>query len=145
MHTQPAAGDLAETFTLEDQFQHAHEVAFGGDRATAAVVVVFADRACADDVEPWARALASGVGARVVGVAAVGVVPALFRGAVRGFLHGRPSVLLDWGNQVSDRFGYEGSECLVVVVDRGGVVRARVRGALSDARYTEVVAAAGAA
>ena len=143
MPLSPAVGDAAEPFTLEDQFQHAHAVSFGDGRP---VVLVFADRDCADAVEPWARALSAGLGARarVLGIAAVGGVPAFLQGAVRGFLHGRPSVLLDWGNRVSDRHGYAGGECLVLAVDGGGVVRARVDGALTDARYADVARAVGA-
>lgn len=139
MPIPPAAGDSAQPFTLDDQYQQPHEVAFGGG---AAVVLVFADRTCANDVEPWARALSTGLGgrARVVGVAAIGTVPSLFHGAVRGFLQGKPGVLLDWGNQVSHAFGYEGAECLVVAVDARGAVRARMGGALSDARYAEIAA-----
>jgi len=142
MHRTPAVGDAAEPFTLDDQFQQPHEVAFGAGQA---VVIVFADRSCAAEVEPWARALMGRLGprARVVGVAAVGAVPALFQGAVRGFLQGSPSVLLDWGNRVSDRVGYEGGGCLVVAVDPGGVVRARVAGPLTSAGLAEVERAAG--
>ena len=136
----PAIGDPAPPFTLEDQFATPHEVAFHDGRAT---VIVFADRSCTDDVEPWARHLSDGLGdhARVLGVASVGAVPALFHGVVRGFLHGRPPVLLDWNDRVSDGFGYAGGACLVVAVDGGGVVRARVLGPLSDGGYAEIVAA----
>ena len=143
MPPAPALGDAAEPFTLDDQFQHAHAVTFGDGRP---VVLVFADRDCADAVEAWARALAAGLGARarVLGVAAVGGVPAFLQGAVRGFLHGKPSVLLDWGNRVSHQLGYAGGACLVVAVDGEGVVRARVGGALTDARYAEVARAVGA-
>ena len=140
MHSQPAVGDAAEPFTLDDQFQQPHEVAFGGGRP---VVIVFADRACTDDVEPWARALSARLGDRVraLGVAAVGTVPPFLQGAVRGFLKGAPSVLLDWGNHVSDRAGYGGGSCLVVAVDGAGIVRARVEGALTPARLATVTAA----
>ena len=142
MPLPPAVGDAAEPFSLDDQFQHPHAVTFGDG---APVLLVFADRDCADAVEPWARALSAGLGARarVLGVAAVGGVPTFLQGAVRGFLHGKPSVLLDWGNRVSDLHGYGGGECLVVAVDGGGVVRARVAGPLTDARYAEVARAVG--
>jgi hypothetical protein len=144
MPSAPSVGDAAVSFTLEDQFQTAHEVAFD---TGAPVVIVFADRSCTDDVEPWARALADRLGgaARVLGVAAVGGVPVLFQGAVRGFLRDKPSVLLDWGNRVSDAFGYEGGACLVVAVDAAGTVRARVPGAFGEAGYAEVARAVGAA
>lgn len=144
MPSAPSVGDTAAPFTLDDQFQAAHAVAFD---AGSPVVIVFADRGCADDVEPWARTLAGRLGgvARVLGVAAVGGVPALFQGAVRGFLQDKPSVLLDWGNRVSDAFGYDGGACLVVAVDAGGTVRARVPGAFSEAGYAEVARAVGAA
>ncbi len=144
MPTEPHLNDTAQPFTLSDQFDAAHEIAFGdGGRP---VVIVFADRSCTEDVAPWARRLSDGLGrgARVVGVAAVGTVPALFHGVVRGFLHDKPSVLLDWGNQVSDSFGYDGGECLVVAVDGAGVVRARVRGPVSDAGYAEIASGLGA-
>ena len=142
MHPSPAVGDAAEPFALDDQFQQRHDVTFGDGQA---VVLVFADRSCADEVEPWARALSSRLGgrARVLGVAAVGAVPALFQGAVRGFLQGAPSVLLDWGNRVSDRLGYEGGGCLVVAVDARGLVRARVAGPFTDARLTEAAQGIG--
>ena len=133
---------LAESFTLDDQFSEPHHVTFGEGEP---VVVLFADRSCAFDVRAWVTRLVEGFGerVRVVGVAAVGEVPALFHGAVRGFLHGQPSVLLDWGNRVSHRFGYDGGECLLVVVDGAGQVQRRVRGAASEARYAEVGAAVG--
>lgn len=135
-------GDSAEPFTLLDQFQHAHAIAFGDGQA---VLLVFADRDCADAVEPWARALSDGLGARarVLGVAAVGAVPGFLQGAVRGFLQGKPSVLLDWGNRVSDRFGYAGGECAVVVVGGDGRIAAQVRGAFTAARYADVARALG--
>lgn len=144
MHPSPAIGDAAEPFALDDQFQQRHDVAFGDGQA---VVIVFADRSCTDEVEPWARALSQRLAGRprVLGVAAVGAVPTLFQGAVRGFLQGSPSVLLDWGNRVSDRLGYEGGGCLVVAVDTRGVVRARVAGPLTEERYASVAAALGAA
>ena len=143
MSNPPTVGAAADPFTLDDQFQHPHAVSFGDGRAA---LLVFADRDCADEVEPWARALSDRLGhrARVLGVAAVGTVPAFLRGAVRGFLHGKPSVLLDWGNRVSDQIGYAGGECLVVVVDGGGVVRALVSGALTEERYAEVARAVNA-
>jgi hypothetical protein len=136
--------DAAHPFTLTDQFDAAHEIAFGDGRRPAAII--FADRSCTEDVAPWARRLSDGVGAaaRVVGVAAVGTVPALFHGVVRGFLHDKPSVLIDWGNEVSDSFGYAGGECLVVAVDGAGAVRARVRGPVSDGGYAEIASGLGA-
>lgn len=139
-HRTPGVGDVAEPFTLDDQFHQSHDVAFGDGQP---VVIVFADRGSTSDVEPWARALSARLGprARVLGVAAVGGVPEFLQGAVRGFLQGAPSVLIDWGNRVSDRLGYAGGGCLVVAVDGGGVVRARVEGALTDARYAEIAAA----
>jgi hypothetical protein len=132
----------ARPFTLEDQYGTARAVAFGEGRPA---VVVFADRSCADDVEPWARRLSDALGERadVIGVAAVGTVPTLFQSMVRAFLAGRPSVLLDWGNEVSAAFGYAGGECAVVAVDGAGTVRADVRGALSEAGFARVVGAVG--
>ena len=141
MPTAPAIGDAAEPFTLDDQFGATYTVAFG--RGTPPTVLVFADRACVDTVRSWVERLVDDHGdrVRVVGIAAVGTVPKLVRGAVRGLLKEQPSILLDWGNRVSDRFGYEGGHCLLVVVDRAGRVRARVGGGYSEARYAQVAAA----
>ncbi len=141
MPTASAVGAAAEPFTLDDQFGDTHAIAFGD--GAPPTVLVFADRGCVDTVRSWVERLVAEYGGRVrvVGVAAVGTVPKLVRGAVRGLLKEQPSVLLDWGNRVSDRFGYEGGHCLLVVIDRTGRVRARVGGGYSEARYAQVAAA----
>ena len=143
MPTLPAIGDDAEPFTLDDQFGTAHSISFG--RGTPATVLVFADRGCVDTVRPWVEHLTDGraPAVRVVGIAAVGTVPKLVRGAVRGLLKEQPPVLLDWGNRVSDRYGYEGGHCVLVVVDAAGRVRERVSGEYSEARLARVIAALG--
>ena len=137
----PQVGDIAEPFTLADQFEVEVAVTYATGVPT---VIVFADRSCAIGVRPWVERLVRDFGDRVhvVGVAAVGAVPTLVRGAVRAFLHGQPSVLLDWDNRVSHRFGYDGGECLIVVIDATGRVSERVGGACTDAHYTRVAAAA---
>jgi hypothetical protein len=140
MRSMLSVGDPAQPFTLEDQFGTATAVTFGAGHP---VVVIFADRSCTDEVAPWAQRVSDELGAqaRVVGVAALGIVPPIFHGVVRGFLHDKPSVLLDWGNRVSDAFDYAGGGCLVVAVDGMGTVRARVLGPMTDARYEQLDAA----
>ena len=143
MPPAPAIGDAAEPFTLDDQYGTAHRIEFGN--GTRATVLLFADRGCMDSVRPWVERLVGDFGerVRVLGIAAVGVVPSLFHGVVRGLLQGQPSVLIDWDDRVSHRFGYDGGRCLLVVVDASGRVSERVTGPLSDPRYAQVAAAIG--
>jgi hypothetical protein len=136
--------EFTPEFTLRDQFDRPQLVRFADAPLT---LLVFSGRGTAADGDAWGRqvaaaAAAAGVPApRVVGVAAVGRVPAFVRPLVRGLLAGQPPVLVDWDDLVAARFGYAADTARVVLVDAAGLVRAAASGAPSAPRVAEFAAA----
>jgi hypothetical protein len=131
--------DLAEDFVLHDQFDRPHAVRFAD---AALTLLVFSGRTTADDGVAWGRLLpaavaeAGGPAVRVVGIGAMGAVPALVRPLVRRALRDQPPLPLDWDDTVARRFGYAAGAVRVVLVDDTG----RARAGASGAPTSEVVA-----
>ncbi len=80
---------------------------------------------------------------RVVAVACIGQVPAMVRPLIRmGFRSGSPDVpvWLDFSDQMKKSFGFTAGVTNLVVLDRGGRIRANRVGSLDTAHFAELVA-----
>jgi hypothetical protein len=126
-----------ERIVLHDQFDDKHEIAFPRDKA---VLFVLADRKGSEHVEPWVRAVYDRYedSIDIEGIAAVTGVPKVLRGVVRTIfkegLDEKP-ILLDWDGDVCGRFGYEGGDVEVHLVNPDGVRTFSVRGPHTAERF----------
>lgn len=121
-----------ESFTLSDQFERAHTVAFPRERP---LLLTVADRKGAAQVNGWVGPVRERLRARLdqVGVAEVSQVPGFLRGRVRaGFRkeYEHP-ILLDWQGTLCRVVLAERGQATVLLVSRSGEVVFRATGAVT--------------
>lgn len=126
-----------EEIVLYDQFNKKHEITFPRNKA---VLFVLADRKGSEHVEPWVRAVYDRYedSIDIEGIASVTGVPKVLRGVVRTIfkegLDEKP-VLLDWDGGICGRFGYEGGDVEVHLIDPDGGRTFSVRGPHTAERF----------
>ncbi len=130
----------APAFSLKDQWRTAHQIDFPNDKA---LIIGFADRHSAYDVEGWHTALSGRYGERVYmrGVAALDDCPFLWRPWVRPILRrevAEQSVLLDWRNEVAARYDFEPRKVNVHVISCDGRRLVQVNGRATEERLAVV-------
>ena len=121
-----------EAFTLSDQFERAHTIAFPRERP---LLLTVADRKGAAQVQGWVAPIRERFGARLdqAGVADVSKAPGFLRGRVRaGFReeYTHP-VLLDWQGRVCRAVKAERGQVTVLLVSRRGEIVFRAGGAVA--------------
>ena len=121
-----------EAFTLSDQFERAHAIAFPRERP---LLLTVADRKGAAQVPGWVTPMRERFGARLdqAGVADVSKVPGLLRGRVRaGFReeYAHP-VLLDWQGTLCRAVKAERGQVTVLLVSSTGEIVFRAGGAVA--------------
>jgi hypothetical protein len=132
---EPAAPEpppRLEAFTLSDQFERAHSIAFPRERP---LLLTVADRKGATQVHGWVAPMRERFGARLdqTGVADVSKVPGFLRSRVRaGFReeYTHP-VLLDWQGRVCRAVKAERGQATVLLVTRTGEIVFRAGGAVA--------------
>lgn len=133
--TESLIGVQSKTFTLTDQYNRPHTIAFPMSKP---LVLMLGDRGGAEQIEPWVRELYRRYGdsIEIQGVAILRGVPGPIRPIIRSQLRSRApkSVLLDWGGSVADMYQCRSDVCNVVVIDRQGRITSIVRGGVSAER-----------
>lgn len=124
----------AANFELKDQYDKSYAYRFPKDKVS---VLAFGDRASSKQVEGWTLPLAERYQGRVDinGVAALSGVPSLSRGIVRRIIKSQIKypVMLDWGGEVSKKYGYRGGRAGIFVISQQGHIVATKTGAASAA------------
>lgn len=128
----PGPPPRLEAFTLRDQFERAHTIAFPRERP---LLLTVADRKGAAQVQGWVTPMRERFGARLdqAGVADVSKVPGFLRGRVRaGFReeYAHP-VLLDWQGTVCRAVKTARGQVTVLLVSRTGQIVFRADGAVA--------------
>ncbi len=119
---------------LRDQFDVLQRLSFP---ATNVTVLAIADRKGSEEVDGWVAALkplyAGAVDFR--GVAYLAGVPEFLHAKVRArFQETRQyPVMLDWSGKVCEQLCYERGTANILIIDRDGIIRARIRGSASQA------------
>lgn len=132
VHNDPVAPGpppRLEAFTLSDQFERTHAIAFPRERP---LLLTVADRKGAAQVDGWVAPMRERFGARLdqAGVADVSKVPGFLRGRVRaGFReeYAHP-VLLDWQGTLCRSVKAERGQVTVLLVSRTGEIVFRAGG-----------------
>ena len=126
------------SFVLEDQFSREHTVKFPSKERLSILVV--ADREGSAQVPGWVEALYRRYGDRIPihGIAALPNVPFFVRPALKAMFRRniKQPLLLDWGSQFSDLFGFSPGQTLVVILNQEGRVLFRSRGPASRDRLS---------
>ena len=128
----PGPPPRLETFTLSDQFERTHAVAFPRERP---LLLTVADRKGAAQVHGWVAPMQERFGTRLdqAGVADVSKVPGFLRGRVRAEFreeYAHP-VLLDWQGTVCRGVKAERGQVTVLLVSRTGEIVFRAGGAVA--------------
>ena len=127
--------DTAQSFELDDQYGDLQRVQFPSERVT---VLLIADRAGSKQLDDWVVSLGERYEDRIdiFGVAALGEVPRLLRPVVRAsFRRNMPDpVMLDWSDEVTERYSYESGLTNVIVIAPSGAITHRVHGSASTNR-----------
>lgn len=132
--------DKAPAFTLKDQWRSKHRVDFPNAKP---LVIGFADRYSAYDVEKWYKAVEERYGNRIFmrGVAALDDLPFFWRPWVRPLLRREvdyESILLDWSNEVAEKYDFVPRAVNVHVVARDGTRLVQVNGKATKANLARV-------
>jgi peroxiredoxin len=132
-------GKPAPSFTLEDQFDKKENVKFSGKQPT---ILLFSDRneQGAKQAEQWGNELVSEYGKdiRVVVIAVPGQGAKLVKNKVQNGFKKSDPILFDWDNEVASQYGYTEKVCMVVYVNKQGIVEAIEKGAYSDTKYNKL-------
>ncbi|MDH3600630.1 MAG: hypothetical protein OEU26_13430 [Candidatus Tectomicrobia bacterium] len=134
----------ATAFTLKDQFKKEHRYHFPRPRAS---VLIFADRAGAEQLKDWVRPIYARYQDRVSldGVADLSKVPRFARSMVRAFFRGQLDypVMLDWSGEVTANYDYQPGEANLFVIDADGRIVFKVIGGVNPTKLQRVFAALG--
>lgn len=128
-----------EPFTLSDQKDKVCTVQFP---STKKRVIIVTDKNSSSQAKLYGEELNKAVGSEVdyVLVAAVGNIPGMMRGSVKGKVNSTKQTLLDWGNKISKKLGYQEKQCLVVAVSTDGTILVKEQGDFSKDKLAELVA-----
>jgi|GEM_PF-2668617 len=131
-------GKPAPTFTLEDQFDKKQNVKFSGKQPT---ILLFSDRneQGAKQADQWGSELVSEYGKdiRMIVIAVPGKGAKLVKNKVQNGFKKSDPILFDWDSEVASQYGYTEKSCMVVYVNKKGIVEAIEKGAYSDNKYTK--------
>ena len=132
----PAAADkdvpMAAEFSLLDQYGKSYRITYPQEKVC---VFVFADKWGCTQVEGWVRPIYERYKdtIMILGVAQLANVPSWLQPTLLGIFKRsiKYPVMMDWTGNVSRKYGYPGGKAFVVIVDREGVIRKRVKGKAS--------------
>lgn len=126
------AVSVAAEFSLLDQYGKSYRITYPQEKVC---VFVFADKWGCTQVEGWVRPIYERYKDTIIilGVAQLANVPSWLRPTILGIFKRsiKFSVMMDWTGDVSRKYGYPGGKAFVVIVDRAGVIRKRVKGKAS--------------
>ena len=123
---------VATGFSLMDQYGKSYQIAYPNEKIC---VLVFADKWGSTQVEGWVRPLYETYQDAILihGVAQLEGVPRWLRSTLVGIFKRmiKFSVMMDWTGEVSRDYEYPGGNAFVVIVDKQGNIRHRVKGKAS--------------
>jgi hypothetical protein len=128
------AEKAAISFTLKDQYNVETIMRFptGYD-----MLLVFSGRGNTKQVPEWIRQLKKDIpdSLTIMYIATTGWVPFFMKSAVKSSFFNRPSILIDWGNNVADQYGYSTERCLLVYVSKAGTIKSVAEGEFGNEKY----------
>jgi predicted transcriptional regulator len=131
-------GKPAPGFTLEDQFDKKTEVKFPPKQPT---FLLFSDRnqEGAKQADRWGQELVGEYGndIKVIVVAVTGKGAKLVKNKVQSGFRNSDPILFDWDNEVSNQYGYTDKACMIVYVNKQGIVEGIEKGAYSEDKYNK--------
>ncbi len=135
-------GQSAPAFKLMDQFGKVWDSsAIKGN----VIVVVAADRDSGRSMEPWMNGLKAKYGSRIVllGLLDLRGVPGIARGFTRSRIRKetKDPLMLDFDGDVADNYLVNSKNPVVVVIDKGLVVKAVSKSGYSDSALASVTSA----
>ena len=132
------AQDTLTPFTLLDQQDHPHAIAFPAHKPC---ILIIGDRDSANQAKEWGASLGLQLKDKVtyIAIAAMGGVPELFRGFAKGSINNPHPTLLDWDNKISTPLGLEPKQCLVILTNKTGTILTRQKGPLTPEKLQQLV------
>jgi hypothetical protein len=130
---------------LRDQYDAPQKIAFP---TTNAFILVIADRKSSGDVAGWIDALRPVCErrAQIAGLANVAGVPLFLQPKIRKMFQQTQTypVMLDWSGKLCRQLGEKAGAATLLVIDRGGAIRARLEGKCSETGVAEALKALNA-
>jgi len=134
--------DRAPSFTLRDQFNDEHAIAFPRERPT---VLALADRRGSSQLEGWLEPIGERYEGRVHidGVADVRGVPGPLRWGVRQIFRrgSKTPIMLDWEDTLCTTLAYEKGSANLLVLDHDGRIVHRIHGEVDEDKLAALTAA----
>ena len=132
------AAPVAAEFSLLDQYGKRYRITHPQKKVC---VFVFADKWGCTQVEGWVSPIYERYKdtIMILGVAQLANVPSWLRPTLLKIFKRsiKYSVMMDWTGDVSRKYGYPGGKAFVVIVDREGVIRKRLKGKASSVLIEE--------
>lgn len=145
---QPAlqVGNPAPNFNLKDQFDRTWNL---NSLRGQVVLLVVADKDSGRLMDPWFSNLKMRYAgkAQIIGLLDLHGVPGIGRGIARSRIRKETSdpMILDFGGSVGRTYGANSKVPVVVVIDKGGIVRGIARTTYNSVAYANIVKPADAA
>lgn len=131
----------AAEFELTDQRHNVHTVDFPSEKP---LVIAFTDRDSGSQLQKWVIKLMGSYGDKIEShrIFDFTKLDGRARFLAPGFMARIPvAILIDEDGSVSQKYGYNGGDAALFVVSPEGTIKARVKGEMTDGKWTTVASA----